>query len=146
MKILINIRTWGNHHHPGWLDFFRIVLGIVLIWKGFSFMSTLSAFTALIHGDIGATVTASVLAHLVIVAHIIGGVLIALGTHTRLCCAFILPVPLLALMFSSLRLTIFTPYAGSTWPLLIFAALICFMIEGDGIWTIDRRGEQNVKA
>ncbi|RZL22174.1 MAG: DoxX family protein, partial [Pedobacter sp.] len=37
MKLLQKIQAWGDHHHPKWLDYFRILLGLILVWKGISF-------------------------------------------------------------------------------------------------------------
>lgn len=138
MKVLSKIQNWGDHHHPQWLDFFRLILGGILIWKGIAFLSNLSAFTALIHGSIGATFTASLIAHAIIVIHMIGGFLILLGTNTRWSCFLNLPVPLLALLFSDLRPTIFSPYADVWLSVAILSGLICFLIEGNGSLSIDR--------
>ncbi len=47
MKLLSRIQEWGDQHHPKWLDFIRIALGLVLIWKGIAFALNLYAFTSL---------------------------------------------------------------------------------------------------
>lgn len=144
MKIIVKIQEWGDHHHPKCLDFFRILLGVVLIWKGIEFKENLHAFTTLIQGGIGATVTASLIAHTIIVVHVIGGFLIALGTRTRLWCLIVLPVPVFAVLWGELRNTLLTPYSQ---PLLTFSvlfALIFFLIEGDGVLSIDHHREVKV--
>jgi len=43
MKTLEKIQDWGDHHHPKWLDIFRIALGLVLIWKSIEFILNLNA-------------------------------------------------------------------------------------------------------
>jgi hypothetical protein len=47
MNLINKIRDWGDHHHPKWLDYFRIVLGMILVWKGIQFAINLHAFTEL---------------------------------------------------------------------------------------------------
>lgn len=85
MNLLKKIQHWGDQHHPKWLDYFRIVLGVILIWKGITFYTNMEAFSHLMRGAmLGAAVSISLLAHLIIVMHILGGIAITLGTHTRL--------------------------------------------------------------
>ncbi|NJN41248.1 MAG: hypothetical protein HC811_02400 [Flammeovirgaceae bacterium] len=38
MNTIEKIEGWGNAHRPGWLDIFRIVLGLFITFKGFEFM------------------------------------------------------------------------------------------------------------
>ena len=137
MKILTNIQNWGDQHHPKWLDFFRIVLGIVLIWKGVAFALNLNAFTTLMmDSGIGTAVTISLVAHSIIALHCIGGLFIALGSHTRMFCLLNLPVLIGAVLLVNIRANIFSPYSEFWFSITVLAALVCFLIEGDGVISV----------
>lgn len=138
MGTLTKIREWGNHHHPKWLDYIRIVLGITLIWKGIAFAFNLHCFTTLMeNAQLGTAVGISILAHVIIALHIIGGLLIALGTSTRLFCLLNLPILLVAVFFVNLPADIFRPYAEFWLSGLVTAGLVCFLVVGDGTFSIE---------
>jgi putative oxidoreductase len=139
MNVLTKIQNWGNRHHPKWLDYFRIILGLVLIWKGIAFASNLHAFTNMMKDAmLGVAVSISLLAHIIIVLHIIGGLLIAVGSHTRLFCLLNLPILIVAVFFVNLRANIFSPYAEFWVSVIVLIGLICFLIEGNGVLSVER--------
>ncbi|WP_235324480.1 DoxX family protein [Pedobacter lusitanus] len=139
MNLISKIQDWGDHHHPKWLDYLRIALGITLVWKGVAFALNLHAFTVLMENSgLGTAVSISLLAHLIIALHIIGGLLIALGTHTRLFCLLIIPILVVAVFYVNLpQQQIFRPYSEFWLSCLVLAGLICFLIEGDGVLSIE---------
>ena len=140
MNLLTKIQTWGDHHHPKWLDYFRIILGLILIWKGVAFAMNLHAFTILMEGaGLGTAVTISLIAHLIIALHLIGGLLIALGTHTRLFCLVNLPILIAAVFYVNLPAHIFDPYAEFWLSAIVLIGLICFFIEGDGVISVEHQ-------
>lgn len=142
MKLLTNIQNWGDHHHPKWLDLFRIVLGVILIWKGILFALNLNAFTNLMmQHRLGAAVALSIAAHLIIGFHIIGGFFITIGSHTRLFSLLNLPILIVAVLFVNLTQNIFSPYAEFWLSCSVLAALVCFLIEGDGVWSVEHQDE-----
>jgi len=138
MNFISKIRTWGDHHHPQWLDYFRILLGLVLIWKGVAFMINLDAFNSLMNKtNLIAAASISLAAHIVIVLHIIGGLLIAIGSRTRTSCLLNIPILFFAVFFVNAREDIFRPYAEIWLSSFVLIGLICFLIEGDGIISIE---------
>ena len=142
MKLLTNIQNWGDHHHPKWLDFFRIVLGVILIWKGILFALNLNAFTNLMmQHRLGTAVALSIAAHLIIGLHIIGGFFIAIGSHTRMFCLLNLPILLVAVGFVNLSENIFRPYAEFWLSCSVLTALVCFLVEGNGVWSVEHQNE-----
>ena len=142
MKLLIKVLNWGDRHHPLWLDFFRIALGLVLIWKGISFALNLNAFTNLMmNAGLGTAVFISLIAHLIMGLHILGGLFIAIGSHTRLFCLLNLPILLVAVFFVNLSANIFRPYAEFWLSCSVLLALVCFLIEGDGKLSVEHETE-----
>jgi len=142
MKLLTKIQNWGDHHHPQWLDLFRIALGVILIWKGILFALNLNAFTAMMmQHRLGTAVVLSLVAHLIIGLHIIGGLFITIGSHTRLFSLLNLPILIVAVLFVNLSENIFRPYSEFWLSCSVLAALVCFLIEGDGIWSVEHQNE-----
>ena len=150
MSVVTKIEGWGNSHRPGWLDIFRIALGIFITYKGAIFAMNLESLETTIQG-VNMRYTAVALAHYVIFAHLLGGPLIAFGLLTRIMCLIQLPLLIGAVVlvnakeFSS---------AGSKLELeisiLVLVGLVVFMIFGAGKFSIDEKRrrekamEQNV--
>lgn len=138
MNLFTKIQNWGDRHHPKWIDYIRIVLGIILIWKGIAFAMNLHAFTDLMEdSQLGTSVSISLLAHLIIVVQLVGGILIVLGSHTRLFCMLNLPILLVSLVFVDLSQNILSPYSQFWLAIPVLAALLCFIVEGDGVLSIE---------
>ena len=138
MKTLSRILEWGDRHHPKWLDYLRMALGLTLIWKGLAFAFNLHAFTLLMdNAGLGTAVSLSLIAHLIIVLHMIGGLMIALGTHTRMFCLLNLPVLLVAVFYVNLPEQIFRPYSEFWFSCLVTLTLVCFFVEGDGVLSVE---------
>lgn len=138
MSAIKKIQDWGDSHHPAWLDFFRIALGGVLVWKGIAFWTNIEAFNSLMRGEhLGTAVSISILAHLIILLHVIGGLAIALGTHTRTFSLLNIPILLVATFFINLSGGIFRPYSEFWFSFSVLIGLICFLIEGDGVFSVE---------
>ncbi|MFC3560158.1 DoxX family protein [Pedobacter jamesrossensis] len=143
MSAIKKIQDWGDSHHPAWLDFFRIALGITLVWKGVAFWTNMEAFNSLMRGEqLGTAVSISILAHLIILLHIIGGLAIALGTHTRTFCLLNLPILLVATFLINLSGGIFRPYSEFWFSFSVLLGLICFLIQGNGVFSVERLSEK----
>lgn len=138
MNLLTKIQNWGDHHHPKWLDYIRIALGLTLVINGVTLASNLHYFTVLMHSAwLGTALSISLIAHLIIVAHIIGGIMIALGTHTRACCIVNILAVVAAIIFVSMQNHIFLPYSLFWFCATVLLGLICFFVEGDGVLSIE---------
>lgn len=138
MNLLTKIQNWGDCHHPQWLDYFRIALGLTLVYNGVVFASHLHAFTVIMKDSTLSTAIAiSLAAHLIIAFHIIGGILIALGTHTRLFCLLNIFAVAAGILFVSFQQHIFIPYSLLWFSAIVIISLICFMIEGDGVLSVE---------
>lgn len=147
MNLIDKIQNWGDHHHPKWIDYLRILLGLVLIWKGVSFYTNMHAFSLLMKGGIlGKAVSISMLAHFIIIVHIIGGAAIVLGTYTRTFCLINIPILIGAIVFVDTSAGIFRPYTDFWIALPVLAALIFFCVEGNGIISIEHEEPKKKKS
>jgi len=145
MNFITKITAWGDDHHPKALDYFRIVLGLVLIWKGVEFSLNLQAFSNLMKAsNLGFAASISLIAHLIIVFHIIGGLLIALGTYTRVFCLVNIPILITAVLFINSNQAVLKPYSEFWLSLFVLVGLLCFLVEGNGKISVEHHREQPI--
>ena len=136
MKAIERIEHWGDTHHPAWLDIVRIGLGLLLIYKGISFIGDTTQLSALTEG-LHFNALSYVAVHYVAFAHLMGGLLISLGCLTRLASAFQAPILFVAVFFTNIR-NGFTFVNSELWlSLIVFALLITFWIIGSGKFSFD---------
>lgn len=145
MNLLTKIQNWGDHHHPKWLDYIRIALGLTLVFNGISLAAHLNDFTVMMHNAmLGTAVSISLIAHFIIVFHLVGGLLIALGSHTRAFCLLNIFAVIAAIFFVSMESHIYEPYALFWFSAAILLGLAFFLVEGDGVLSIEH--EDNLSS
>lgn len=128
MTIMQRINKWSAGHHPWWLIGFRILLGLTLFIKGFTFMRDSTILPSLFRESAIITVTPW-LALTITWLHLLCGFLIVIGLFTRLASLVMLPVVIAAVIMVNI------PSGNITE--LIFSIFIClllglFFIEGSG--------------
>lgn len=137
MNYLQRIEHWGDTHHPKYLDFLRIVLGIFLCFKGIEFARNSILLNELISRQVPfSSLLLLLLGHYVIFAHIMGGFLLALGLLTRFACLIQIPVLIGAIIFVNADLT--NHFSEIFLSVIVLALLVYFTIIGSGPWSLDR--------
>lgn len=147
MSVISDVESWGNHHRPGFLDIFRIALGIFITWKGLQFISNMDELQNTTQG-ITTWFAGAALAHYIIFAHLLGGPLIVAGLFTRVVCMLQLPILLGAVWFVNAprgHLSIGS-YMELWLSLLVLAGLIVFMVFGAGRFSLDARRRRDLKT
>jgi len=146
MSTITRIEDWGNSHRPGWLDVFRIVLGLFITFKGFEFMFNIESLKMTTAG-MNFAFGGAMLAHYVIFAHALGGPLIAFGLFTRFMCLLQLPILIGAVLFVNYPKGFLS--IGNHMELeisaLVLVGLIVFMVFGAGKFSLDERRRKEVK-
>jgi putative oxidoreductase len=146
MSVITNIEGWGNSHRPGWLDIFRVILGVFITFKGFQFMFNLETLQMTTAG-MGFLFSGTAIAHYIIFAHALGGPLIAFGLFTRIVCLIQLPILIGAVIFVNYPKGFLS--MGNSMELelslLVLAGLIVFVIFGAGKFSLDERRRKDVK-
>ncbi len=132
MNLLQRIESWGDRHHPKWIDFVRIGLGMFLFYLGVIFVQNRDALTALIDESPALTVMSFWLAHYIVFAHLAGGLLITLGLLTRVAVIANIPVLLGAVLFVHSPTGLFSVYTQFGLSIIVLFLLIFFLIEGSG--------------
>jgi uncharacterized membrane protein YphA (DoxX/SURF4 family) len=147
MSVITNIEGWGNSHRPGWLDIFRIILGVFITFKGFEFMFHLESLESTTEG-INMYFSGAALAHYIVFAHALGGPLIIVGLFTRIACAIQLPILLGAIIFVNYEKGFL--HIGSHMELeisvIVLAGLIIFMVFGAGKYSLDAKRRREMEA
>ena len=96
MNTVQKVEHWGDAHHPVWLDIVRIVLGLIILSKGISFIADTEAQKDwMLQGSAFhfSGLMAMAIIHVVAFAHLVGGLLIAMGLVTRF--AVVVQIPIL---------------------------------------------------
>lgn len=132
MNYVQRIEHWGETHHPRWLDFVRMALGLVLVVKGVEFANNMDKLTNLMSGLPFGNFMMVMLAHYVLAAYMLGGVLLTTGLLTRFACIINLPV-----LVAAIAMNVFQEFSELSVVVLILALIIYFMIIGSGRWSLD---------
>jgi putative oxidoreductase len=132
MNYVERIEHWGETHHPKWLDFVRIALGVFLLVKGVDFADNMNKLLNLMSGLPFGNFMMIMMAHYILFAHMLGGVLLATGLLTRFACLIQLPV-LLAAVFTNVS----HQFSGLAVAILVLVLLIYFLVIGGGRWSLD---------
>ncbi|MEX2512078.1 MAG: DoxX family protein [Cyclobacteriaceae bacterium] len=138
MDTIHKIEHWADLHHPKWIDFIRVALGLFILYKGILFISNTDALMNLIReADIGFFHMA--LAHYVAFAHLVGGLLIAMGLLTRLAVIIQIPILLVAVFFVNIEQGFLSATNNLEFEisLSVLILLFVFLVYGSGKFSVD---------
>jgi uncharacterized membrane protein YphA (DoxX/SURF4 family) len=136
MEALERLRRWLDARRDLWLDIFRVYLGLALLAKGIAFVRQGNVlFEQLRESGIG--FGEGLLAHYVVIAHIGGGLLLALGLVTRLAAAIQVPVLAGAVILVHRQEGLFTPQMTLEFTILVLVLLVMFTVCGGGPLSVD---------
>ena len=99
MKNITDCKAWMDSHKDIVVDLIRIYLGVALFAKGLYFMMHKEALSKLLEGADTMAFVQGAVAHYVIPAHLVGGLLLALGLLTRLAALSQIPILLGAVFY-----------------------------------------------
>jgi putative oxidoreductase len=117
-----DIRDWFLAHRSWCMDLIRIYLGLGLFVKGISFLAHRDELVQIMF-DHDIVWSGAALAHLVILTHVFGGLLMAVGFGTR--AGALIQIPTL------IGATFFVNWSGGIWGFaeeLRFSALVLFLL------------------
>lgn len=129
MDVILKLNRWANSHTNYGIDGLRIALGLFLVYKGISFFNTTYLDNAAPSEGMLFFLT-----HYISMAHLAGGILIAIGLLTRL--SALLQIPILAgaviINFTGTMIVSNLAQAGIALILSIF-----FLVYGSGKHSAD---------
>lgn len=117
-----------------WIEGLRMVLGALLLYRGYYFVENLSEIYGLIEETLA--ISAFIVAHYVVAAHLVGGILLILGLLTRLAALVQIPI-LIGAVFFVQGMGVLGPATELEYALLILILLIVFFFYGGGKWSVD---------
>ena len=139
MNLVHKIENWGDSHHPALLDVVRVALGIFLFLKGVAFMENTADLRNIIEAQDTVIFPPSAimaLVYYVTFAHMVGGIMIALGTLTRFSCIIQIPIVLGAVFVNDALLS---PINAQLWlSVTALVLLVIFIVMGSGPFSLDR--------
>ncbi|WP_242918553.1 DoxX family membrane protein [Pontibacter liquoris] len=130
------VERWTDSHHPLWLDFVRIGLGLFILAKGIMFIQNTDALLHILRTSRFEWVSLG-LAHYVAFSHLFGGLLITLGLLTRVAILFQIPILLGAVIFVNSQRGFYVENTELWLSLLVLGLLIFFLIFGSGRFSLD---------
>ncbi len=147
MSVITDVEKWGNNHRPGFLDIFRIVLGLFITFKGLQFithMNDLENTTS----DINTWFAGAFIAHYVIFAHILGGPMIVMGLFTRIVSLIQIPILIGAVFLVNAPKGFLSVgnYMELGLSLVVLVGLIVFLVFGAGRYSLDAKRRREMEA
>lgn len=136
MSTLSAIDKWSEVHHPVWIDFLRMLLGIFLLAKGASFVGHREQIEWLLvnHHLNFLIFIASIY---IILFHMGGGILIATGLITRWAIAFQIPILIGAVFLVNLPKGFAGINSELGFSIVTLVLLIFFLFYGSGNFSLD---------
>ena len=138
MNTIHNIEHWADTHHPQWIDFIRIALGMFIFYKGFIFISDKAALMDMMN-HVDTALFNVFMVHYVAFAHLFGGILITMGLLTRTAVLFQLPILIAAVFLVNINMGFFSVADNLEFEisLIVLISLIVFLIYGSGRFSVD---------
>jgi len=130
MTLTQQLDRWSDQHHTAFIFGLRIMLGLILLIKGFLFLFRINDLTEVVQ-SLGMESFNVTLALVVAWAHLLCGVLILVGLLTRLSCLLMFPILVGAVFYVNLRQGFVT---SSEWivSVVILYLTIFFFVYGSG--------------
>lgn len=146
MNVISKFDHWlDTLRAPVWLDFIRLVLGVFLFVKGYTFTSNIESLSNDI-ASVGWLLFASHAAIYVMMAHMVGGALIALGCYTRTMSLINIPVLIGASVFEYQRFAIASNHISFDMALISLVGLVAIFFYGGGRFSIDELRRRQIAA
>lgn len=136
MNLLHKIESWGDTHQNKWFSILRLVLGLIIFFKGIVFIQNTDAINGMIANS-AVALYAVFLAHYVALVYFMGGFLIAIGLITRVSVLFQIPILVGAIVFVNAQKGFFSMHSELPLSILVLCLLILFLIVGSGKYSAD---------
>lgn len=134
MSAIEKLEKWGEAHHSKWMDALRIMLGLILHFKGLLFMFHTADLMRLLQLNFSSE-NAVILAHVLAFMHIFFGTLILIGMGTRFSCLVLIPVLFTSIIFIGIHFG--TGHLSELiLSIVVLFLLVFFFIEGSGSFSV----------
>lgn len=147
MSVITDVERWGNSHRPGFLDIFRMILGVFITYKGLHFITHMNELENTTSG-INVWFAGAFISHYVIFAHILAGPLIVAGLFTRIASLLQIPILIGAVFLVNYPKGLFSigNHMELEISLVVLIGLIVFVVFGAGKFSIDAIRRREMEA
>lgn len=148
MELDTAIKKNTSAHQPKWLTIFRIALGLILCWKGISFIYDSSHLQAMMQSTgIGLfDNNAQTFAFIISYINLLGGLFIAVGLFTRWSALVQIPILIGAVVFVNIKAGMSFSNYELILSVIVLILLIVFVIKGSGVISADEYFRNYYKA
>lgn len=126
---------WMEGYRYICIEILRMFLGALIFYKGYYFVENISEIYAMIEQTM--QISAYIVAHYVVVAHLVGGILLITGLLTRLAAFIQIPVLLGAVIFVHRGEFLMGSGTDLEYALLVLVLLTVFFFYGGGRLSLD---------
>ena len=139
MDFFNRLEHWGDTHHPKWVDFVRIALGVFLCIKGIQFPSQAAEVMNKMPSYLSSNYfILSMLQYYILFAHLLGGIFLITGIFVRIACLMQIPILIGAIVFIHTSINTWSPFSQLYLPVIVLLLLIYFLIVGNGRLSVAR--------
>ena len=148
MELENAIKKNTSNNQPKWLVIFRIALGIILFWKGISFIYDSSHLKSMMQStgiglfDNNAQTFSFIIAYI----NLLGGLCIAVGLFTRWAALVQIPILIGAIIFVNSKTGMSFSNFELVLSVIVLILLIVFLIKGSGVISADEYFRNYYKA
>jgi putative oxidoreductase len=137
-----------NVNQPAWLTIIRIALGLILFWKGITFIRDTSDLQLLLHRmSIGVVdKNSQVIAFFITYLNLLGGLFIIVGLFTKTSCIVQIPILIGAVFFINTKDGLNQSTTELILSAIVLILLILFAIKGSGALSADEYFRSYYKA
>src|SRR5688572_24585135 len=140
MGIQERLDEWADHHRGFFFDLVRIYLGLGLFIKGVFFVRHPEYLTRIIAESENLWFVPAAAAHYIIIAHLVGGLLMAIGFLTRIAALVQIPILMGAVFYVYMpKMMSLEPRQNFEFSALVLFLLILTAVRGGGPLSLDAR-------
>lgn len=135
-------------NQPKWLTLFRVALGLIILWKGFTFFKDTVVIETMLKGG-GVQILSNnsqSIAFVITYFNLLGGFFIIVGLFTRWMCLLQIPIILGAIYFVNSKLGMSFTNTELILSVIVLLLLIVFAIKGSGVISADEYFRNYTKA
>ncbi|WP_207431217.1 DoxX family protein [Sabulibacter ruber] len=138
MEFTRDVEKWHHKHRVVLYDYGRIALGCFLLFKGVQFLFNIVALEQILLESRLYNI-ATYLSYAIAAIHIVGGIMIMVGWHTRIACAVQIPIVMCAVLFFSPTHDLFSIYSPFAVALYTLFFLTFYFVGGSGYYSFDHK-------
>lgn len=148
MERIAAIEKYNITTQPKWLTLLRIILGFIILWKGFTFFrDTITVENLLKNGNMPMlNNNSSIIAFFITYLNLLGGFFIIVGLFTRWICLIQIPIIIVAIGFVNSRQGVSISNTELLLSVIVLILLVVFTIKGSGYLSADEYFRNYTKA